>query len=241
MKWKRMTKLLLLAGCLVGFAPVAQAFYHPDTGRWLSRDPIGEKGGVNLYGFVENNPINRWDILGKISEGGEWPVPPNAVEPPTGPFSQCRVALRCGDVYRSGIKLGAHCGLIIDTGSGVYALDGSGGTSNRRDVTPANTGDATGPWKDLDPSVCDCLFSNVKPWNNRNVPRNNTCANSNWNLKCALKKCSAAVDWGSQEKPLGYDCKECVQWRSMPPSRPPLNPADCSPCALWREKPCPDE
>jgi RHS repeat-associated protein len=39
-------------------------FYDPVTGRWLSRDPIGEKGGVNLYGLVNNNPLNNVDILG---------------------------------------------------------------------------------------------------------------------------------------------------------------------------------
>jgi RHS repeat-associated protein len=38
--------------------------YAPETGRWLSRDPIGEEGGINLYGYVGNNPINLWDPLG---------------------------------------------------------------------------------------------------------------------------------------------------------------------------------
>ena len=39
--------------------------YSPQTGRWLSRDPIGENGGLNLYGFVFNNP-NKWnDYLGR--------------------------------------------------------------------------------------------------------------------------------------------------------------------------------
>jgi len=28
---------------------------------WLSRDPIAEDGGINLYGYVENNPINFYD------------------------------------------------------------------------------------------------------------------------------------------------------------------------------------
>ncbi len=40
-------------------------FYDPETGRWPSRDPIEEKGGFNLYGFVGNAGVNRWDILGQ--------------------------------------------------------------------------------------------------------------------------------------------------------------------------------
>jgi RHS repeat-associated protein len=40
-------------------------FYNPSTGRWLSRDPIGEQGGKNLYGFVQNNPENLIDPHGK--------------------------------------------------------------------------------------------------------------------------------------------------------------------------------
>jgi RHS repeat-associated protein len=39
-------------------------YYDPSTGRWPSRDPIGEKGGVNLYGYVGNDPVNGLDILG---------------------------------------------------------------------------------------------------------------------------------------------------------------------------------
>jgi hypothetical protein len=31
---------------------------------WPSRDPIGEEGGVNLYGFVGNDVINKIDVLG---------------------------------------------------------------------------------------------------------------------------------------------------------------------------------
>ena len=38
--------------------------YKADYGRWLGRDPIEEDGGINLYGFVENEPIGRWDKFG---------------------------------------------------------------------------------------------------------------------------------------------------------------------------------
>lgn len=38
--------------------------YMPEIGRWISRDPIGEMGGLNLYGYVSNNPTNLIDFLG---------------------------------------------------------------------------------------------------------------------------------------------------------------------------------
>ncbi len=31
---------------------------------WLNRDPIDVQGGLNLYGFVGNDGVNAWDILG---------------------------------------------------------------------------------------------------------------------------------------------------------------------------------
>jgi RHS repeat-associated protein len=51
--------------------------YEPRLGRWLSRDPIAENGGINLYGYVGNDPINMIDTLGLdriISDGGHTTV-----------------------------------------------------------------------------------------------------------------------------------------------------------------------
>ena len=39
-------------------------FYSPELGRWLSRDPINESGGMNVYGITGNNPINKFDAYG---------------------------------------------------------------------------------------------------------------------------------------------------------------------------------
>ncbi|MDF1752344.1 MAG: hypothetical protein P1U89_06205 [Verrucomicrobiales bacterium] len=39
-------------------------YYDPGNGRWLNRDPMGETGGFNVYGFVGNNAIGAWDYLG---------------------------------------------------------------------------------------------------------------------------------------------------------------------------------
>jgi len=41
--------------------------YELASGRpyWPSRDPIEEQGGLNLYGFVANDAITGWDLLGQ--------------------------------------------------------------------------------------------------------------------------------------------------------------------------------
>ncbi len=39
-------------------------YYIPRLGRWISRDPIGERGGVNLFAYVGGGPTNRSDAFG---------------------------------------------------------------------------------------------------------------------------------------------------------------------------------
>ena len=43
---------------------ISTGHYHAELGRFISRDPIAEAGGPNLYAFVRNNPLNWWDELG---------------------------------------------------------------------------------------------------------------------------------------------------------------------------------
>jgi len=39
-------------------------YYDPQAGRWLTQDPIGYLGGMNLYGYCSGDPINCIDPLG---------------------------------------------------------------------------------------------------------------------------------------------------------------------------------
>ena len=47
-------------------------YYTPQTGRWINRDPIEEKAGAHLYGFIGNDGINNVDILGLWRRDSEW-------------------------------------------------------------------------------------------------------------------------------------------------------------------------
>ena len=64
MKTKQFATVVLTTCVLWFTAREAQAFYNPSTGRWLSRDPIEEKGGKNLYGLTRNDGVNLVDVFG---------------------------------------------------------------------------------------------------------------------------------------------------------------------------------
>ena len=79
--------------------------YDSGLGRWLSRDPIGIKGGINLYGYVGDDPEDRIDPTGKASIA----LP---------------IILRGGGSVLGGLylpEIGA-AGLIVGAGYGYYQL-----------------------------------------------------------------------------------------------------------------------
>jgi RHS repeat-associated protein len=50
-----------------GLYQVRYRYLHPRLGRWVSRDPIGEVGGVNLSGYVNNAVTGHVDDSGRES------------------------------------------------------------------------------------------------------------------------------------------------------------------------------
>jgi RHS repeat-associated protein len=78
-------------------------WYDPQVGKWVSEDPIRQRGGVNLYGYVGNGPTEMVDFEGlryirikfengsPVDYGTGEPIPSNRLnvktDPNTGEFT----------------------------------------------------------------------------------------------------------------------------------------------------------
>jgi uncharacterized protein RhaS with RHS repeats len=77
---KALQRILFVAVSAMFLTTQAQATlffaraYDPNLARWITRDPIGEQGGLNLYVYVYNNPINYIDPLGFGVLSPEFPM-----------------------------------------------------------------------------------------------------------------------------------------------------------------------
>ena len=65
----------------LGLLYLQQRYYDPDVGRFLTPDPIGFAGGLNLYAYCGNDPVNRVDPSGTDDVDGDGdddgiPIPP---------------------------------------------------------------------------------------------------------------------------------------------------------------------
>ncbi len=64
-----------------GLYLLTHRYYDAGAGRFVTRDPIGYTGGINLYGFAGNNPVNESDPSGfdpNDTNGGVGHLLPNA-------------------------------------------------------------------------------------------------------------------------------------------------------------------
>jgi len=58
-------------------------YYSAESGRWVSRDPIEEQGGIDLYVFVINRPTDKRDSNGLTNDPGDWGWPNIPASTPT--------------------------------------------------------------------------------------------------------------------------------------------------------------
>ena len=111
-------------------------YYNPELGRWISRDPIEEQGGYNLYGMIGNNPLHGWDHRGHNNavEYGKQTVSWGSIF--AGFYCICRGKLITGGILGS---IGTFLSIITfrsDVDAGVKAGEKTimGDHQNKRDI-----------------------------------------------------------------------------------------------------------
>ena len=115
-------------------------YYSPQIGRFISRDPIGTKGGINLYGYVGDNSANYLDPKGmqlEIGGGGDAGAPGTGT--PGGGGAAAAGTGASGTGAPGGGGAGAS-GIGAAGGGGAAAGGGlePGGGGNYRQVPPPN-------------------------------------------------------------------------------------------------------
>jgi uncharacterized protein RhaS with RHS repeats len=162
----------------------------PNLERWTTPDPIGEAGGVNLYGFVANNPLGLVDPSG-LQQVAPVPVvspPPLVVLPPPGtvpsniiPFPGTGAGAATGTglgvaggaglfalAYQGGYLLGTALGVGRDAERNPTGVNGPPATV----TLPLPTGYVLGPGEQRDPNTGNILDSGgniVRDKNGRSV------------------------------------------------------------------------
>ncbi len=175
-----------------------ERYHDPQIGRFLSGDPKGVRGGVNLYAYVADNPTKYTDPRGlEIYPPGGWTEYPGHPPRPTPPG---QVYVCCRDIAVSwSVDIAAravglhHCFIKTDSIEAGMGPAGSGPLPShyygiQTEVVPHN-GQAASSYCGAVPDVDqDCVSRELQigkltgPWSTRN-----NCNTFTWDV---VEKCS---------------------------------------------------
>ena len=144
-------------------------------GKWLSRDPIGERGGINLYAFLNNNVLNNEDRLGLCTPGvkqcncktqvtvyDESPTTQNAISQMPSAYTAAEVAVAASE----GVGASSTEGVIASgTSAGMGSVSGSGNLAEQAVNVTINPGPGRGyaAWTFFTTQECESR-SCINPW-----------------------------------------------------------------------------
>jgi RHS repeat-associated protein len=169
-----------------GLVYYGMRYYSPSLGRFINRDPIEEAGGINLYGFVGNDPVNRLDRLGlkqacttsflpEYDKNGKIIYKPHVHCEPTNDNSGSHNPQNPSDNNNNNNNNNNTSG----NNPGTYA-GGPGGSMGALGSSGPDSGKDTSKSPNINQSECDRLASAIKRLNQSNVDSSHRLVDLGW-------------------------------------------------------------
>ena len=192
---KTLYKILFLAATVMLLAAQAQAVlfwarpYDPNLGRWIQCDPIGEQGGINLYRFVGNNPVNWVDPLGLAQGYGNGVYGASGTSEGPSSYYTGSASGPYGEFYQQNYEAGT-----------IYLLTGNygPGMDNLARINGPPHWSSDGNWDPFNDGIQtdDGIFALLFPFLGENPALRTTCARfeaNNLNEQIALQQAKAGM------------------------------------------------
>jgi RHS repeat-associated protein len=136
--------------------------YHPGIGRFIEADPIGMKGGINLYVYCANDPVNSMDSDGQVAAALAFYVARAAIGGFTGAGAGFVTGITTGGKHKWWAAIaGGTAGGVAGTMSGLV-FGGTAGGAIGGAFGGAISGGVTKLLSDPNPSNRDMALAGVK-------------------------------------------------------------------------------